>query len=236
MPMSELKQLQKLFLGMGSIILILSLFLFYFSEKIIVFIYDMLPEKVDIFMIAPYDVFLGTIKISLVCAILLSLPILFVFIYKYISPALLSKEKKLIINVFVPSLLLSYGGIVFAYKILLPLTLKTLYTYYSLSFVEHTISFTALLDYILLILVGVVFIFNTPIVIWNLDSFGILTVNQMTAYRKYVIVIFLAISAILTPPDVFSMFLMFVPLYMLFEGTITLKRLKIRNAIGDKSV
>ena len=52
--MSELKQLQKLFLGMGSIILILSLFLFYFSEKIIVFIYDMLPEKVDVFMIAPF--------------------------------------------------------------------------------------------------------------------------------------------------------------------------------------
>ena len=233
--MSELRQLQKLFLGIGGIILTLSLFLFFFSEKIIAFIYDMLPEKVDVFMVAPYDVFLGTIKISLVLAIIFSLPILFVLIYRYASPALLSKERKLIINVFVPSLLLSYGGIAFAYKVLLPLTLKTLYTYYSLPFVEHTISFTALLDYILLILVGVVIIFNTPIVIWNLDSFGIVTVNQMTSYRKYVIVIFLVISAILTPPDVFSMFLMFVPLYMLFEGTISLKKLKTRNIKGDKS-
>jgi len=232
MLQNELKQLKKLFLCIGIIVSILTIFLFYYSEKIIGYIQALLPSNVNIFMIAPYDVFLGTIKIAVVLAIILSLPILFIFVYNYISPALSNKEKKLIVHIFIPSLLLSYGGIIFAYKILLPLSLKTLYTYYTLSFVEKTISFPALLDYILLILIGVVIIFNTPIVIWNLDSFNIITVDQMGVYRKYIAVLFLLVSAILTPPDIFSMFLMFIPLYMLFEGTITLKRLK-RRGIHD---
>lgn len=226
--MDEMEELRRLII---KLFLLISLFtggVFAISGYIMNYLKAILPENVKVIIVNPYDMMLGRIKLSFVVSLLFLFPFVLFLCYRYSAPAMRKKEKAFFKKIFIPSMIFSYSGVIFAYVIVIPLSLKTLYSMYTFSFLEDTVSFVALIDYVILISVGLLVLFNLPVLLWNAVSVGFLSIEEISQARKYIILLLLIVSAFITPPDAISMFLVFIPLYLLFELTVTFLKLKNR--------
>ena len=76
-------------------------------------------------------------------------------------------------------------------------------------------------------------VFEFPAISFILGKMGIIDANTLKRYRKYAFVIILIVSALITPPDVFSLILMTIPLYVLYEFSIFILAYTVHNASGE---
>ncbi len=157
---------------------------------------------------------------SITLGFLLSSPYIMVKLFGFVSPALYSSEKRFAIKCLSITASLFMAGLAVGYFIIFPVSFRFLATYQVSSSVENIISIESYFSSLLttLFLCGITFLM--PIVVFILARHGILEYSILKKYRKHVLVLMMALSAIITPPDVFSMFIMTVPLYMLYELSI----------------
>ena len=181
---------------------------------------DQLPHILKSF--SPTGAFILSLKIALLGAVVISLPIILYFIASFVLPALTVKEKKMLWPAFSIGAVLFFFGIAFCYFVCLPLSLKFLwFTNIRLDIIplwtiESYISFVNLL----LIVFGLAF--EIPLLIIVLIKLDLVTIQQLRHYRKHVIVSAFVLSAILTPPDIISQMILSIPLIMLYELCIIL--------------
>ena len=164
--------------------------------------------------------FMTHMYISFVAGIIVAFPYILAEIWGFIRPALLPNEKK---NsggaVFVCSLLF-ISGVLFSYFLIVPLTVNFLGTYQVSDFVQNTISLSSYISTVVSVTFSVGLVFELPVFIYFLTKVGIITPSFMRKNRKYMLVILLVLSAIITPPDVFSQILVCLPLFVLYELSI----------------
>ena len=164
--------------------------------------------------------FMTHMYISFVAGIIVAFPYILFEIWGFIRPALLPNEKK---NsggaVFVCSLLF-ISGVLFSYFLIVPLTVNFLGTYHVSEFVQNTISLNSYISTVVSVTFSVGLVFELPVFIYFLTKVGIITPSFMRKNRKYMLVIILVLSAIITPPDVFSQILVCLPLFGLYELSI----------------
>jgi sec-independent protein translocase protein TatC len=149
-------------------------------------------------------------------------------IWRFVAPGLYVKEKK----AFLPFLLMTpfffAGGAAFAYIIAMPWALKFL-----LSFEGNVGGVTQealpgvgnYLSFVTRFLFGFGVAFLTPVLLMLLERAGVISRETLTKHRRHAIVVCAGVSAVLTPPDVVSMLLLLVPLYLLYEFAILAIRL-----------
>ncbi len=170
-------------------------------------------------------------------AVIVALPFLIYQVWLFVRPALYDREKRAAQTAFGLSSLLFYIGVGVGYVVVFPLTLRFLGTYQVSESVANQIS---LLSYIgmflkLNLIMGVVF--ELPALALLLSRIGIINRQMLRSFRKYAIVAALAISAVITPSgDAFTMIVVALPLYLLYEVSITLckdkpKEVEVRNDI-----
>lgn len=192
---------------------------FYFSERILAFLTDLIliDTKATFIFITPSEVLWTNLKVSLFTAIIASLPVILYELWRFVSPGLYEREKKYALPFIIVGLV-SFGlGIVFCYKIVLRYAMNFLLTYKTGNF-KPMISIGAYFDFIMKFLLAFGVIFELPLIIIFLTRLGILTPEFLSRNRKYAILINFIIAAILTPtPDVFNQFLMAGPLIALYE-------------------
>ena len=177
---------------------------------------------------SPADAFMAHITLSLWGGLFLAFPVILYQIWQFVSAGLTEKERRYILFLGPFSMVLFLAGGLFAYFVIIPISLKFLLTFSSDSIVpmieiKNYISFagTFILSF------GVVF--ELPLILMFLTKIGVATPAFLIQKRRHAIIILLIISAILTPPDVISQLLMAAPLIILYEISIIVSMLTSRN-------
>ena len=168
--------------------------------------------------------FLTHMYISIAVGILVAFPYIIWEMWRFISPALHSREKKYSSGAVFVSSLLFIMGILFSYYLIVPLTVNFLGTYQVSDFVQNHISLSSYISTVVSVTFAVGIVFELPILVYFLTKVGILTPQFMRKNRKVMIVIVLILSAIITPPDIFSQVLVGLPLLALYELSIGVSR------------
>ena len=177
--------------------------------------------------ISPFEKFFSYLWVSLFSGIVLSSPFWLYQIWKFISPGLYKEEKKWSLLFVGSSTLLFLSGILFVYFVVYPFSFRFL-----LSFGGEEMAYISLKPYLSFFLrTAFVFglVFEMPLLLFTLLKLKIVSVEQLSKARPYVVVCIAFLSAMITPPDIFSMLFMMVPLYLLFELAIWIGRKFIKE-------
>lgn len=165
--------------------------------------------------------FVTHIKTSFQVGFLVSFPFLLFQLFKFVSPALHKKEKKYVISVSIFSCLLFGIGFALAYLIIFPFTYQFLSSYQISGNVVNLITLQSYIDNFIAISLFCGIAFEMPIFAWTLAKLDIINSEIMKEYRRHCIIAILVIAAIITPTsDVFTLALVSLPLYLLYEISI----------------
>ncbi len=158
---------------------------------------------------------------SLIMGIVLGFPYLLWELWRFVKPALHENERKSASGFVFYASMLFVLGILFGYYIISPLSVNFLANYTVSEFIVNNITIDSYLSTVATLTLGSGIIFELPIIIYVLSKLGIMTPQFMRSSRRYATVIILIIAAIVTPtPDLFTMFTVSLPLFLLYEISI----------------
>lgn len=185
--------------------------------------------KTQFYYFSPMTPFILQFKAAFFIAVLLSLPVIIYQMWRFVSPALTQKEKKVSIFVIAGALILFPTGAAFAYYIL-KYALFFLLSF-QISGLEPRIDVMRYLGFAVTMMIAMGAVFEFPIVALFLGKIGIISSAKMKKYRRYAVVMITIFSAVITPsPDPFSMIIVAIPLYFLYEISIYLVKLVEKGA------
>jgi len=164
--------------------------------------------------------FTAHIKISLLGGLILAFPYVFFELWNFIKPALHSNEKKIARGSIIIISFLFFVGVLFGYYIICPLSVNFLYNYQVSEIAVNNIKLMSYISIIASICLASGILFELPVIVMFLSKIGLITPGFLKKYRKHAILVILIISAIITPPDVFSQILVSLPLLLLYEISI----------------
>lgn len=167
--------------------------------------------------------------ISFVTGAILAFPFILNEAWRFIRPALHNKEAKSSGKAVFVSSLLFFVGVLFSYYLIVPLTINFLGTYQVSETVANQISLSSYVNTVVSVTFAVGVVFELPLIIYFLTKMGLVTPAFLKKNRKYMLVILLIISAIITPPDVFSQILVCIPLMGLYEMSIAVAERVYKN-------
>jgi len=160
------------------------------------------------------------ITVALVAGLILAFPFVIREFWLFFKPALHSNEARHARGAVLASSLLFFTGVLFGYFLLAPLSIHFLSSYQISPDVVNQINVRSFIGTLTSICLATGLVFELPIVAYFLTKIGIITPSFMRKYRRYAIVVIFIISAIITPPDVFSQMLVAIPLLILYEVSI----------------
>jgi sec-independent protein translocase protein TatC len=218
------------------VVVLFSAFLFFFnySEELFEIITFPLNSEIKLDRTNPYihlkekagtplvflavaEAFWMNLKVSFVAAFIVSLPIIFYQLWRFIAPGLLEKEKRYFIPFVVFATLLFLIGTLFCFLVVLPFSLSFLLGYKTPS-LTPMLSVGKYIDFCLKFILAFGAIFELPLVILYLTKFGIVSPKTLSKHRKYAVLFSFIAAAILTPtPDAFNQALMAIPIILLYE-------------------
>lgn len=169
------------------------------------------------------------IIVSLVAGMVIAFPYIFWEFWRFIIPALYDKEKQTASGAVFYTSLLFILGVAFGYYIIAPLSVNFLGNY---KVSESVISAPTLRSYVQTITSVVLaagLVFQLPILVYFLSKVGLVTPDFLKRYRRHSIILIVTLSAIITPPDVFSQILVAFPLMILYEIGIGISRRIMRQ-------
>ena len=149
--------------------------------------------------------------------------------WRFIGPALYDKEQQYAKGAVFYISLLFILGVLFAYYVIIPLSVHFLGSYQVSEEVINQINLMSYISLVSAIALAVGLIFELPVLIYFLTKIGLVTPEYLKKYRRHALVILLVLSAIITPPDVFSQILVVLPLMFLYEIGIRLSKRIIRK-------
>lgn len=168
--------------------------------------------------------FMSHIKVSLVAGLIVASPYIFWEVWRFIKPALQKNESKYASGAVFYTSFLFITGILFGYYLITPLSIHFLGSYNVSAEIENTIKLNSYISTVTSVTFASGVIFELPILVLFLSKTGLLTPQFMRKYRKHSYVVLLILSAIITPPDVFSQILVCFPLVILYEISVFISR------------
>ncbi len=201
-----------------------------FSRKLIlIFLSSNLPANVNLVTLNPYENILLFIYMAFFIALILTIPFLFYQIIKYINPGLTKTERRLLIIIPFTSLLLFVTGISFGYLLIKYIIVPFLSNLTLSIGIANNWSINQYMKFVIYFSLVNGLIFQMPLIILLMVKFNILKVEQIQKIRKHVIIGLLVLAAIITPPDLFSLLVMVIPLILLFELSLIIARFMNRK-------
>lgn len=179
-------------------------------------------EGIDISLISTElsSQFMTHVYVSCLLAVLLAAPYILFEIFRFISPALYKSEKKYSILVACIIYILFFCGVAISYLVLFPISFRFLASYQ----VDESVVSTITLDSYITSFITLVFLtgilFQLPIIIYFLGKMGLVSAQQLKELRPYALIIIMIVAAIITPPDIFTLLLVTIPIYGLYELSI----------------
>ena len=179
--------------------------------------------------------FMIHLKMSLVVGILVASPYIIYLLFRFIAPALYEKERRASVSVTTSAYAMFLVGVILNYLLVFPLTVRFLGTYQVSEEVANLLTLSSYIDTLLMMSLLFGIVFEIPIVCWLLARFGLLKAPWMTRYRRHAVVAILIISAIITPTgDIFTLSIVALPIWLLYEGSILIVRKTAKKTENTK--
>ena len=198
-----------------------------------------LPQGGQMIATDVVGVFLVPVKVTLMLAFLIALPVVLWQVWAFIAPGLYQHEKSLAVPLMVASLTLFAAGMAFAYFVVFP----SVFAFMAAIAPEGVAWMTDIdkyLSFVLTTFLAFGLTFEVPVVVIVLVYMGIVSLEKLRAWRPYVIVGAFVVGAIFTPPDIMSQVLLAVPLWLLYElGILVAQFIKPQRKPGaeiDQSI
>ncbi len=186
-------------------------------------------DPLNLISIKMADQFMMHIMTSIIAGIILASPIIFYEFWRFIKPALYEKEKKHAGGAVFYTSVLFITGILFGYYLIVPLSINFLGSYRVSAEVVNQINTRSYISTVTSISLAAGIVFLLPIFSYFLSKVGILTPEFMKTYRKHAYVVMLLLSAVITPPDIFSQIMVCIPLVFLYEIGIMISRSVVKK-------
>jgi sec-independent protein translocase protein TatC len=178
--------------------------------------------------------FLVPIKLALIVALVLAMPVILYQLWAFVSPGLYKKEKRFAVPLLVSSVILFYTGVIFAYFLVFPLAFKFLIATMP-NVGAYMPDISSFLGFATMLCLVFGLAFEIPIATILLLWTGIVRMESMTSNRGYVLIGIAALAAAITPPDPVSMMLMMVPMYLLYELGILAARIMLKDKLAAQA-
>ena len=187
-----------------------------------------LPQGATLIATSVISPFLVPLKILLMAAFLLALPVVLYQVWAFVAPGLYSHEKRLVLPVVISSTVLFLIGVAFCYFFVFGQVFKFIQSFAPKS-ITAAPDIEAYLSFVLTMFIAFGLAFEVPIVVIVLARLGIVSVEKLREFRSYFIVVAFIIAAIVTPPDVVSQLALAVPMCLLYEVGIWAAQLFIKH-------
>lgn len=176
---------------------------------------------VEIININVASQFMTHISTSISCAAVLAFPYFIWEVWRFIEPALFDEEVKHIRPAFIGGTLMFYLGCSVGYFLVFPFTFRFLMEYELSPSIVNQINLSSYIGNFTMLVLVMGIVFEMPLLAWLLSQLGILHKSILREYKRHAIVFLLVAAAIITPSgDPFTLMLVFVPLYLLYEASI----------------
>ena len=186
--------------------------------------------KIDIVNINVTAPFFTHMRTAFLMALVVGFPYLLVEVWLFVKPALYKNEKKGMGMAMLAVALLFYLGCAVGYLLIFPLTFRFLAGYHIGTGILTQISLNSYISTFVSIIFIMGLVFELPVLAWVLGKFGIVNKQMLKKYRRHAIVILLILAAVITPTgDPFTLTVVFLPLYLLYEVSIAV----VRNAPAE---
>lgn len=165
--------------------------------------------------------FIIHMKTALCAGVLCASPYILYQLFRFVSPALYENERRYVTRVVGGGYMMFGLGVLISYFLIFPLTFRFLGTYQVSGDVDNLISLESYISTLVMMCLAMGIVFEIPILSWLFAKLGFLSADFMRKYRKHAIVIILIVAAIITPTsDVFTLSLVALPMWVLYEVSI----------------
>ena len=187
-----------------------------------------LPKGASLIATSVISPFLVPLKILLMAAFMLALPVVLYQVWAFVAPGLYTHEKKLVMPLVVSSTLLFFVGVAFCYFFVFGQVFKFIQSFAPKSIVAAP-DIEAYLGFVLSMFLAFGMAFEVPIAVVVLARMNIVSIEKLKNFRGYFIVLAFVIAAIVTPPDVVSQLALAIPMCILYEVGIWAAQIFIRH-------
>ncbi len=187
-----------------------------------------LPAGATLIATSVISPFLVPLKILLMTAFLLALPVVLYQMWAFVAPGLYSHEKKLVMPLVVSSTVLFMVGVAFCYFFVFGQVFKFIQSFAPKS-ITAAPDIEAYLSFVISMFIAFGLAFEVPIVVIVLARMNVVTIEKLKEFRSYFIVLAFIIAAIVTPPDVVSQLALAIPMCILYEIGIWAAQLFIKH-------
>jgi len=187
-----------------------------------------LPKGATLIATSVISPFLVPLKILLMSAFLLALPVVLYQLWAFVAPGLYSHEKKLVLPLVVSSTVLFFLGVAFCYFFVFGQVFRFIQSFAPKS-ITAAPDIEAYLSFVLTMFLAFGLAFEVPIVVVVLARMGFVSIDKLKSFRAYFIVLAFIIAAIITPPDVVSQLALAIPMCLLYESGIWAAQLFIKH-------
>jgi sec-independent protein translocase protein TatC len=168
--------------------------------------------------------FMMSFSVSFMLGFIIAFPYIFWELWKFIRPALNPNELKYARGIVFWSSSLFFIGVLFAYYIIAPFTINFFANYQLSPSFKNIITIANYYDTMSDLILGMGIVFELPVVVFFLSRIGLLTPILMREKRKYAFIIILVLAAVITPPDWLSIWIVTIPLVILYELGIVISQ------------
>lgn len=221
----HLDELRGVIVRCVAVTLVLMVVAFVFRDEVFWLVLHPKGEGVHLINTAVAGQFVTHMTVSFYVGLLGAMPYILYQLFHFVAPGLYQQERQLAFWLVTSGYLMFILGVLFSYTIIFPFTLDFLCNYQVSSEVHNLISLESYIDTLLMLslLLGVVF--ELPVFSWLLGRFGLLTADVMRRLRRPAIVAIVIVTAIITPTgDAFTLMLVSLPVYLLYEVSIFVVR------------
>ncbi|MCD8304988.1 MAG: twin-arginine translocase subunit TatC [Prevotellaceae bacterium] len=187
------------------------------------------PFRIELINTELSNQFLVHVSTSVYLALLLASPYVVLELYAFVAPALYESERRYSVPVALAVYVLFLLGVLMSYYILFPFALRFLGTYQVSASVVNQINLSSYISTFttLTLLMGLVF--QIPVLSLLLSRLGVLESGFMRHYRRHALILVMLVAAVITPPDIFTLLIVSLPMYALYELSIIIVRLRERR-------
>ncbi|NCC09319.1 MAG: twin-arginine translocase subunit TatC [Bacteroidia bacterium] len=187
-------------------------------------------KLVNINLAAPFFIHLST---AFWMSVVTAMPYLLFEVWRFISPALYPNERSGVRKALMVGTVMFFIGVALGYFMVYPLTLRFLSTYQLSAEIENILSLNSYIDNFMMLILCMGLAFELPLVTWLLSLLGLVNKSLLRTYRRHAFVIIVIAAAIITPTgDPFTLSVVAIPLYLLYELSILM--IKDKKKVEEK--
>ena len=178
------------------------------------------PYYVDLIATDLSSQFMTHVTTAVYLGLLGASPYILYELFRFVSPALYESERRYSVQVAGTIYVLFILGVLMSYFVLFPISFRFLGTYSVSARVHSTITLDSYVSTFVSLTLVMGVVFQLPVIAFFLGKLGVVTSEALSTYRRHAFLVIMLVAAVITPPDLMTLILVTIPLYLLYEVSI----------------